>query len=75
LDDQIQKSLDAQYELLREQPSLKAEELDDARREGLRAGRARLTTLLSDGIISEHVYEELVAEIDAALEGEAEAPQ
>jgi len=70
LDGQIQTSLDAQRELVREQPSLGAEELDDARREGLRAGRARLTTLLSDGIISEQVYGELVGEIDAALQAE-----
>jgi CPA1 family monovalent cation:H+ antiporter len=70
LDDQIQKSLDAQYELLREQPSLGAQELDDARREGFRAGRARLATLLSDGVVSEQVYGELVGEIDAALQAE-----
>jgi CPA1 family monovalent cation:H+ antiporter len=73
LDDRIQKSLDAQYELLSEEPSLKAQELDDARREGLRAGRAALAALLSDGFISERVYEELIADIDVALEGEAMA--
>ena len=34
----------------------------------------RLTTLLSDGVISERVYEELVAEVDAALTGTEGTP-
>jgi CPA1 family monovalent cation:H+ antiporter len=69
LDSQVQEHLDAQRELLRAQPALQEEELDDARRESLRARRAMLTTLLSDGLISERVYEELVTEVDAALTG------
>src|SRR5262249_29212335 len=77
LDRHIAQYLDAQRDLLREHPGLRAEELDDARREGLRAQRALLVTLLNDGVISEQVYDELLAEVDAALEsgaGEAIAP-
>ncbi|NTU82437.1 MAG: Na+/H+ antiporter [Chloroflexales bacterium] len=68
----------AQQVLLAEQPSLRDAELEATRREGLRAQRATLTALLSDGAISEPVYEELVAQVDAALTGdnggEPEAP-
>jgi len=63
----LKTQLDAQQTLLAEQPSLRAEELEDARREGLRAERAMLARLLSDGIISETIYEELVTEVDAKL--------
>jgi len=64
---ELKTHLDAQQTLLAEQPSLRAEELEDARREGLRAERAMLARLLSDGIISETIYEELVTEVDAKL--------
>lgn len=72
LDGQIETARDAQRTLLREQPSLRAAEVDDARREALRAQRAMLSSLYSSGVISEHVYEELVTEVDAALEGDEE---
>jgi CPA1 family monovalent cation:H+ antiporter len=62
--------LAAQQALLQERPALQQAELDDVRREGLRAERAMLAELLSSGTISEEVYEELVAEVDAALAGE-----
>lgn len=71
LDQQLQEHREAHRALLRERPALQEEELDDARREALRAQRAMLVTLLNDGIISEHVYEELVTDVDAALVGEA----
>lgn len=70
LDNQVQTHLEAQQALLRDQPALQAEELEDARQEGLRAQRAMLATLLSDGLISDQVYEELVTEVDMALKGE-----
>lgn len=76
LDLKIQTFLEAQNALLREKPSLQAVEIDDARREGLRAERAALAEMLRDGLISEPVFEELAVQIDAALEGttiEAEA--
>lgn len=68
LDDQVRTHLNAQHELLGQMPSLQAEELEDARREGLRAQRAMLSGLLRDGVISEPAYEELIAEVDAGLE-------
>jgi hypothetical protein len=51
----------------RQHPAIQAAEREQARRESLRAARAALATGLSDGAISEQVYDELVAEIDAAL--------
>jgi len=70
LEPKIQTAHEAQQALLHEQPSLRDEEHDDARREGLRAYRATLSTLLANGIISEPVYEELVTEVDASLDAE-----
>lgn len=64
---EMQKQRASQQALLAEQPSLRNEELEDARREGLRAERAMLARLQSDGIISETIYEELVTEVDAKL--------
>jgi CPA1 family monovalent cation:H+ antiporter len=66
LENQVQAHLEAQQALLRDQPALQAEELEDAQQEGLRAQRAMLATLLSDGLISDLVYEELVTEVDRA---------
>ena len=73
LERQIQVHLDAQHELLGQHPVLQAEELEDAKREGLRTQRATLATLLRDGVISERTYEELITEIDAALEESSES--
>jgi CPA1 family monovalent cation:H+ antiporter len=70
LEQQIQDYQEAQRALLREQPALRSEEIDDTRREALRAQRAMLTNLLNTGVISEHVYEELVTQVDGALVGE-----
>jgi hypothetical protein len=53
------------------QPALQAEERDDAWREGLRAQRAMLAMLQCDDVISEAIYEELVTEVDAALDDTA----
>jgi CPA1 family monovalent cation:H+ antiporter len=69
LEGQIQSYLDAQRALLHEQPALQAEELESARREGLRAQRAMLAALQRSGVISEDVYQELVTDVDTALEG------
>lgn len=67
LKEQIEDLLDAQRQLIQAYPELQAEEHEDARLEGLRAKRATLTTLLSQNIISDTVYEELLVEVDAAL--------
>jgi CPA1 family monovalent cation:H+ antiporter len=68
LDRRIQKELDAQRETVQAHPELQAEEIEHARREGLRAERAVLATLQGEGVISERVYVELLEEVDAALE-------
>ncbi len=73
IDQQVQAQLEAQHELLNQHPVLQAEELEDAKREGLRTQRATLATLLRDGIISERTYGELIAEVDMALEESSES--
>jgi CPA1 family monovalent cation:H+ antiporter len=72
----IHDRLEAQRALLREQPALEAAILADVHQEALRAERAALMTLLSEGLLSVEVYEELVGEIDRRLEagGEASSP-
>jgi CPA1 family monovalent cation:H+ antiporter len=67
LGEEIRRSHEAQLELLNATPRLRAEELADARREGLRARRAELVSLFGEGVISEQVYAELTAEVDSAL--------
>jgi CPA1 family monovalent cation:H+ antiporter len=59
-------------ELLATNPALAAEELKDARRELLRTERSALMGLRRDGVISEEVFEKLVAEVDAALADSAD---
>ncbi len=59
--------VDAVKEVMTSDPSVEAEELDNARREALRAQRAALTGLVRDGVISEETFSELVAEVDEAL--------
>lgn len=49
-------------------PTLRAQELADAWREALRSQRSELTSLHRDGAISEEIFSELVAEVDAQLE-------
>lgn len=53
--------------VLRTQPALEADELDTGWREALRAQRAALLGLRQDGMISEDVFEQLTAEVDAQL--------
>lgn len=59
-------------ETLHDFPELEAQEMITARREMLRAQRGMLATLRRDGVVSEGTYEELVAEVDAALESDLE---
>jgi CPA1 family monovalent cation:H+ antiporter len=65
---QIEVALAAQNELLEKHPQLQVEEREDAQMESLNAQRAALSTMLSSGLISDAVYEELVTEVDHALE-------
>lgn len=65
---ELSKYQAAQQDLLRAEPSLREAELENARREALRTERATLARLQSDGIISEPVYEELVADVDRRIQ-------
>lgn len=67
LQKQVEIALSAQNELLEKHPELQYEEREDAQREGLNAQRAALTKMLSSGLISDVVYEELVTEVDEAI--------
>jgi len=68
LQEQIALLADAVRELLRVEPALESEELETTRREILRAQRSAYLGMRGDGVISEEIYENLSAEIDAALE-------
>ncbi|MGI8812313.1 MAG: Na+/H+ antiporter [Pyrinomonadaceae bacterium] len=57
----------SQTALLEEHAHLQSEEREDATQEGLRAHRAALNQMLSNGIISEQVYDELIEEVDKAI--------
>lgn len=59
---------DAVQEVLHDSPELESEELRTARREMLRAQRSMLSSLRRDGIIGDETFEELVAEVDQALD-------
>ncbi|HNT25461.1 MAG TPA: Na+/H+ antiporter [Anaerolineales bacterium] len=67
LQEQLALLAEAVRESLRSAPTLEAEEMDIARREILRAQRSAFMGLLQDGVISNEVYENLSAEIDATI--------
>jgi CPA1 family monovalent cation:H+ antiporter len=58
----------AVQEILHDTPDIEERELINARREMLRAQRGTLATLRRDGIISDTIYEDLIAEVDEALD-------
>jgi CPA1 family monovalent cation:H+ antiporter len=62
----------AVQEALQAAPELEAGEIVTARRESLRAQRNTLSTLRSDGVISQETYEQLAAEVDVALDTTAD---
>lgn len=70
----VQDALAAQNELLEQYPDLQLEEREDAVREGLTAQRVSLATMLSSGLISDVIYDELVTEIDQALHNVGHEP-
>jgi CPA1 family monovalent cation:H+ antiporter len=70
LDRRLAAAREAEQQLLRERPALRAAAWQDAKREGLRAERVALVELHSAGVISEMVYAELVSTVDTALESE-----
>lgn len=67
LQEQVGLLAEAVRESLRSQPVLEAEELDTARREILRSQRSTFMGLLRDGVITNEVFEHLVAEVDATI--------
>lgn len=67
LQEQLALLAEAVRESLRSAPALEAEEMDTARREILRAQRSAFMGLLQDGVISNEVYENLSAEVDATI--------
>ncbi len=68
LKERVEALTAAVQEALDQAPELEAEELVTARREALRAQRSMLSNLRRDGVISDRTYEELVAEVDMALD-------
>ncbi|MEP6705487.1 MAG: Na+/H+ antiporter, partial [Acidobacteriota bacterium] len=64
---QVADAILAQTSLLEVHPDLQSEEWEDAILEGLRAHRAALNQMLSNGMISEQVYEELIEEVDQSI--------
>lgn len=67
---QVQELRGAMSGMLQAQPTLQATEVEYARREGLRAQRSAVAALFRDGVLSESVHDELLGEIDTALEQE-----
>jgi CPA1 family monovalent cation:H+ antiporter len=67
LQEQLALLSEAVRESLRSAPALEAEEMDTARREILRAQRSAFMGMRQDGIISDEVFENLSAEIDATI--------
>ncbi len=67
LQKQVADALAEQNELLKKYPEMQYEEREDAQRESLNAQRAALSKMLSGGLISDIVYDELVTEIDEKI--------
>lgn len=65
---EVEKARQRQQTLIDEHPELQREEMEDAQIEGLSARRAALGEMLSAGILSERVYDELVTAVDAETE-------
>lgn len=65
---EVEDALKHQQELIAEHPELQHEEKEDAEIETLRARRAALGEMLSHGVISDGIYDELLTEVDAAIE-------
>jgi CPA1 family monovalent cation:H+ antiporter len=68
LEERLEALTSAVQEALHTVPDLEAQELSTARREMLRAQRGMLGTLRRDGVISDRTFEDLIVEVDAALE-------
>ncbi|MCL5997508.1 MAG: Na+/H+ antiporter, partial [Chloroflexi bacterium] len=72
LSERVSNLADQVREAFQADPRLGAAELETAQRELLRAQRSALMSLRSEGVISDEVFEELIAEVDGDLSsGEA----
>lgn len=67
LEKHSQALINSVKQALSDDPSIEAEEMDNARREALIAQRSTLTNLLRNGVISDDIYAQLIGEVDAAL--------
>jgi CPA1 family monovalent cation:H+ antiporter len=67
LEQHAQALASAVKEVMQADPTVEAEELDAARREALRAQRSALIDLLTEGVISEEVFDQLAREVDIAI--------
>jgi CPA1 family monovalent cation:H+ antiporter len=70
LSERVQALTDAVQEVLQSDPELEREEFLTSRREMLRAQRSTLVGLRRTGVISDESYEDLVTEVDTALQSE-----
>jgi len=68
LEERMEALTDAVQEALRHAPDLEAAEVATARREVLSAKRSKFTALRRDGLLSAETYDQLVSEIDMALD-------
>ncbi|MEO8575007.1 MAG: Na+/H+ antiporter [Pyrinomonadaceae bacterium] len=64
---EVEGHLKDQQSLIAEHPELQNEEREDAELEALRARRAVLGEMLSSGVISELVFDELITEVDEKI--------
>ena len=60
--------VDSVNELLASNPQVEVEELNNARLEALRTQRSILSNLMTEGMISDEIYTQLISEVDIALE-------
>ncbi|PYT01744.1 MAG: Na+/H+ antiporter [Acidobacteria bacterium] len=68
LSQEVEEAIAAQQALISEHPHLQHEETEDAQIEALRAKRAALGEMLSNGVISDLIHDELVTEVDSEIE-------
>jgi CPA1 family monovalent cation:H+ antiporter len=68
----VEALTEAVQEALHETPGLEMDEIATAQRESLHAQRSMLGNLRRDGVISDRTYEELIVEIDAAMDSQVE---
>jgi uncharacterized protein YaaQ len=71
MEERIETLTSIVQELLKNTPELAASEIVAARQEGLRSQRSLLSNLRAEGVLSRENYDQLVTEIDLALNSNA----